>query len=91
MIKTRIEPIEFATQKIETFVLKNFKKTNNNNDKYHTSDIIKIIKNNGLTVSDKKITSILNIQSVGKYKKELIINNKMDAGFTNIIFIGNKK
>jgi len=91
MIKTPVDPIEFATKRIEMFVLKNFKKTNDKNNKYHTGDIIKIIKNNGLIISDKKITSILNIYSLGNYKKDLIINNKMDVGFTNIIFTGNKK
>ena len=91
MLKSPVDPIEFATKKIEMFVLKKFKKTNDNNDKYHTTDIINIIKKNGLVISVKKIVNIINILNLGKYKQRIAIDNKIDAGFTNIKFTGNKK
>ena len=91
MLKSPVDPIEFATKKIEMFMLKNFKKTNDNNDKYHTTDIINIIKKNGLVISVKKIVNIINILNLGKYKQRIAIDNKIDAGFTNIKFTGNKK
>ena len=91
MLKSPVDPIEFATKKIEIFVLKNFKKTNNNNDKYHTTDIINIIKKNGLVISPKKIVNIINILNLGKYNQRIAIDNKIDTGFTNIKFTGNKK
>jgi len=91
MLKSPVDPIEFATKKIEMFMLKNFKKTNDNNDKYHTTDIINIIKKNGLVISAKKIVNIINILNLGKYKQRITIDNKIDVGFTNIKFTGNKK
>ena len=91
MLKSPVDPIEFATKKIEMFMLKNFKKTNDNNDKYHTADIINIIKKNGSVISVKKIVNIINILNLGKYKQRIAIDNKIDAGFTNIKFTGNKK
>jgi len=91
MLKSPVDPIEFATKKIEMFMLKYFKKTNDNNDKYHTTDIINIIKKNGLVISAKKIVNIINILNLGKYKQRIAIDNKIDVGFTNIKFTGNKK
>jgi len=99
MLKSKIELFELKTekmiekinQKFEMFILKSFKSSNDNKDKYHTADLINIFKKNGLVISDNKITSFLNILGIGKYNKNITINSKIARGFTNIKYIGRLK
>ena len=99
MLKSKIEPFELKTEKknekinkkFEMFILKSFKSSNDNKDKYHTTDLINIFKKNGLIISDNKITSFLNILGIGKYNKNITINAKIAKGFTNIKYIGKLK
>jgi len=99
MLKSKIEPLELKAKrlnkelysKIEMFILKYFKSSNNKKDKYHTVDIITILKNNGLIIPDNKITTIFNILGIGIYNKNITINKKVARGFTNIIYSGNDK
>jgi len=99
MLKSKIEPFELKTEKInekingkfEMFILKSFKSSNDKKDKYHTADIVNIFKKNGLNISDKKITSFLTVLGIGKYNKNITINAKIARGFTNIKYIGKIK
>ena len=97
MLKSKIEPFELKTEKMtekinhkfEMFILKSFKSSNDEKNKYHNTDLINIFKKNGLIISDNKITSFLNILGIGKYNKNITINKNKARGFTNIRYIGN--
>jgi len=73
---------------IELFIIKNFIKTDDKKDRYHTADIGDILKGNGYKIADNKITVILNRVGIGIFNKNVAIDKKIARGFTNIKYIG---
>lgn len=72
----------------ETFILKNFKITNNKDDKLHTEMITNILNNNGYYLSNIDVGRLFNQMNLGFFNKNTSINNLRKGGFENIKYIG---
>lgn len=73
---------------IELFIIKNFIKTDDKKDRYHTADIGDILKGNGYKIQDNKITNIFNRVGIGIYNKNITIDKNKKAGLYNLKYIG---
>jgi hypothetical protein len=70
---------------VEQYVFKNFKTTNEKNDKLHIDNIREILNDNGFDVGNK-ITTLFTKLQIGIYDKNITIEKIKKAGFKNIIY-----
>ena len=70
---------------VEQYIFKNFKNTNDKNDKLHIESIRDILNDNGFDVGNK-ITTLFTKLQVGIYDKNITVDKVKKAGFKNIIY-----
>jgi hypothetical protein len=70
---------------VEQYVFKNFKTTNEKNDKLHIDNIREILNNNGFDIGNK-ITTLFTKLQIGVYDKNITIDKVKKAGFKNIVY-----
>jgi hypothetical protein len=70
---------------VEQYVFKNFKTTNEKNDKLHIDNIREILNDNGFDVGNK-ITTLFTKLQIGIYDKNITIDKIKKAGFKNIVY-----
>jgi len=75
---------------VEQFLLKNFKTTTNENDRLHTDDIYNIVIDNGYKGTKTTIGKIMVRIGIGVNNRNCNINEVKKAGYTNIMYVGDK-
>jgi hypothetical protein len=73
---------------VEQFIFKNFRNTDDKNDKIHIEDLREILNNNGFDVGNK-ITTLFSKLQIGTHNKNITIDRVKKQGFSNIIYTPN--
>lgn len=73
---------------IEQFIIQNFKTTNDDKDRLHTSKIAEILTCQGYKIKDVEAGKLLNRIGIGKYNKNCNIDKFRKAGYDYIKYIG---
>lgn len=83
--ETNNKPPELS---VEQFIFKNFRNTDDKNDKIHIEDLREILNNNGFDVQNK-ITTLFTKLQIGTHNKNITIDRVKKQGFSNIIYTPN--
>lgn len=87
-LSTELSLDEDDGNKLSKFLATHFKTTNNKDDKYHSSDILHIVNNNGFNFpSAIRITKLLVSLKIGIYNGMTNIDGDKRRGFTYIKYI----
>jgi len=73
---------------IETFIIKNFIKTNNPNDRLHTETITTIINDNGYDFNKIEVGRLMKRINIAKFNDKCNINGERKCGYDFIRYIG---
>jgi len=69
---------------VETFIIKNFKTTNDDKDRIHTETICDILNDNGYKINIIETGKLMNRTGIGKYNKYCNINKLRKSGYDYI-------
>jgi hypothetical protein len=71
--------------KLSKFLATHFKMTDNKEDKYHSSQLLDIVNDNGFRLSSPiRITKLLTSLKIGVYNEKTNVDGDKRRGFTNI-------
>jgi hypothetical protein len=73
---------------VETFIIKNFKNTNDNKDRIHTETICDFLNGNGYKINIVETGKLMNRISIGKYNKNCNIDKVRNRGYEYIKYLG---
>jgi len=73
-------------QPVESFIFKNFKNTDDKNDKYHIEKLKEILNENGYSTGNQ-ITTIFSRVKIGEYNKNITIDGVKKAGFIKLKYL----
>lgn len=86
-LSTELSMEEDEGLKLSKFLATNFKMTNNKDDKFHSSDLLQIVNDNGFKLSSPiRITKLLTALKIGIYNEKTNINGERHRGFTHITY-----
>lgn len=71
---------------VEIFIFKNFKNTDDKNNKYHIEKLRDILNENGYSIGNQ-ITALFNRVKIGEYNKNITIEGVKKAGFIKLKYI----
>lgn len=74
--------------KVEDFIIKKFKNSDDDKDRLHTEDIHEILKDNGYKISLVETGRMFNSIGIGKFNKNTNIDKVRKGGFLNVKYIG---
>jgi hypothetical protein len=77
-----------GTISVETFIIKNFKNTNDSKDRIHTETICDILNGNGYKINTIETGKLMNRISIGKYNKNCNIDKLRNRGYDYIKYLG---
>jgi uncharacterized protein YfkK (UPF0435 family) len=75
-------------ESIHNYVIKNFKTTDDTNDRMHTKDICMLLKLAGYPITSIAVGKLMNSIGIGKYDAQCTINKVRAGGYKFIKFIG---
>ena len=65
---------------LRKFILENFERTSNKNDRLHTRDIVNIVYDNKLlSFSDRKIAELFKTLNIGEHRRSCNINRNTQS------------
>ena len=77
--------------KVEDFIIKNFKNTDDDKDKLHTEDIHEILKDNGYKLSLVETGRMFNSIGIGKFNKNTKIDGNIKRGYVYVKYVGDEE
>lgn len=85
---TEINNGESGTISVETFLIKNFKNTNDSKDRIHTETICDILNGNGYKINVIETGKLMTRIGIGKYNNKCNIEKLRKAGYDYLKYLG---